>query len=49
MQTGWWENFFHGVALDFWRAVVSDDQTREEADFIQRQGLQSGSRAADAN
>ncbi|MDQ1728904.1 MAG: hypothetical protein QOD33_1029 [Pyrinomonadaceae bacterium] len=37
MQTGWWENFFHGVALDFWRAVVSDDQTREEADFIQRQ------------
>lgn len=32
----WWENFFHGVALDFWRAVVSDEQTRAEADFIQK-------------
>jgi SAM-dependent methyltransferase len=31
----WWENFFHGVALDFWRAVITDDQTRAEADFIQ--------------
>lgn len=37
MQTNWWENFFHGVALDFWRAVVSDEQTRGEADFIQKQ------------
>jgi SAM-dependent methyltransferase len=32
----WWENFFHGVALDFWRAVISDEQTRAEADFIQK-------------
>ena len=37
MQTNWWENFFHGVALDFWRAVVSEEQTRGEADFIQKQ------------
>ncbi len=37
MQTNWWENFFHGVALDFWRAVVSEEQTRAEGDFIQRQ------------
>lgn len=36
MQTNWWENFFHGVALDFWRAAVSDEQTRAEADFIQK-------------
>ena len=33
----WWENFFHGVALDFWRAAISDEQTRAEADFIVKQ------------
>ena len=36
MQTNWWENFFHGVALDFWRAAISAEQTRAEADFIQK-------------
>ena len=34
MQTNWWENFFHGIALDFWRAAISDEQTRAEAHFI---------------
>lgn len=34
MQTNWWENFFHGIALDFWRAAISVEQTRAEADFI---------------
>jgi cyclopropane fatty-acyl-phospholipid synthase-like methyltransferase len=37
MQENWWENFFHGVALDFWRAAMSEEQTRAEADFIQKQ------------
>ena len=37
MQENWWENFFHGVALDFWRAAVSNEQTRVEADFIEMQ------------
>src|ERR1700730_1141414 len=37
MQTNWWENFFHGIALDFWRAAISDEQTRAEADFIKNQ------------
>jgi SAM-dependent methyltransferase len=32
----WWENFFHGVALDFWRAVITSEQTCAEADFIQQ-------------
>jgi SAM-dependent methyltransferase len=36
-MTNWWENFFHGVALDFWRAVLSDEQTRAEADFLEDQ------------
>jgi SAM-dependent methyltransferase len=48
MQKNWWENFFHGVALDFWRAVVSDEQTRAEADFIQKQlQLSAGARVLD--
>jgi SAM-dependent methyltransferase len=37
MHTNWWENFFHGVALDFWRAAVSAEQTRADADFIAKQ------------
>lgn len=43
MATNWWENFFHGVALDFWRAAVSDEQTRAEADFIEKQLRLTGS------
>lgn len=37
MSDNWWENFFHGVALDFWRAAVSAEFTRTEADFIAKQ------------
>ncbi|HVQ39774.1 MAG TPA: class I SAM-dependent methyltransferase, partial [Pyrinomonadaceae bacterium] len=37
MKTNWWENFFHGIALDFWRAAITDEQTRAEADFINNQ------------
>ena len=37
MQTNWWENFFHGIALDFWRAAISDEQTHAEAEFINNQ------------
>lgn len=48
MPTNWWENFFHGVALDFWRAAVSDEQTRAEADFIAKQlRLASGPKVLD--
>lgn len=35
-KTEWWKNFFTGVALDLWRAAVTDEQTRVEADFIQK-------------
>ncbi|HEV7683759.1 MAG TPA: class I SAM-dependent methyltransferase [Pyrinomonadaceae bacterium] len=37
MTINWWENFFHGVALDFWRAAVTAEHTRAEADFIAKQ------------
>jgi SAM-dependent methyltransferase len=40
-MTEWWKTFFQGVALDFWRAVVTDEQTRAEADFIQKHLLLS--------
>ena len=43
MAINWWENFFHGVALDFWRAAVSAEQTRAEADFIAKQLQLAGS------
>jgi len=48
MPTNWWENFFHGVALDFWRAAISKEQTRAEADFINHQlQLPIGARVLD--
>jgi SAM-dependent methyltransferase len=48
MQTNWWEYFFHGIALDFWRAVVSDEQTSAEADFIQKElQLSAGAKVLD--
>ena len=31
----WWRTFFSGLMVDFWLAVPSDEQTRQEADFIQ--------------
>ncbi len=34
MTINWWDNFFHGVALDFWSAVITDEQTAAEARFI---------------
>lgn len=37
MPENWWENFFHGVALDFWRAAIPAELTRAEADFVTKQ------------
>src|SRR6266436_4098100 len=34
--TDWWQTFFNGLALDMWRAAVSPEQTRTEADYLQR-------------
>lgn len=30
----WFEDFFHGVALDLWRKVVPPERTRQEVDFF---------------
>ena len=36
MTQEWWENFFDGIALDMWRQAFSEEQTRAEADFLQK-------------
>jgi SAM-dependent methyltransferase len=43
MKDNWWENFFHGVALDFWRAAIPAELTHAEADFIAKQLQLTGS------
>lgn len=30
----WWKDFFQGVTLDLWRAVITEEQTRAEAGCI---------------
>jgi SAM-dependent methyltransferase len=32
----WWENFFTGITLDFWRQVFTEEHNRAEADFIEK-------------
>jgi SAM-dependent methyltransferase len=42
IKTNWYEDFFHGVANDLWRKCVSPEQTRAEADFLEKTlGLKS--------
>jgi len=35
-QTDWWKNFFSGLVVDFWRAVMPAETTRAEADFLEK-------------
>lgn len=36
MESEWYKDFFRGVALDVWRGAVSPEQTRAEADFLEK-------------
>ncbi len=48
MNPKWYESFFHGIVLDMWRAAASPEQTRLEADFLERAlGLRPGARVLD--
>ena len=48
VSSNWYENFFHGIALDLWRKAVSDEQTKDEADFLVKTlECASGSRLLD--
>ena len=35
-RSNWFEDFFHGIANDLWRKAVTAEQTRSEADFLER-------------
>ncbi len=48
IPTNWWEDFFHGLFVEFWRAALPPDVTRAEADFFQeRLRLSPGARVLD--
>ena len=32
----WWETFFTGLIVDFWRAAMPPEATRAEADFFEK-------------
>jgi SAM-dependent methyltransferase len=32
----WWKGFFSGLAVEMWRAVTTEEQTRREADFLEK-------------
>ncbi|HET7840062.1 MAG TPA: class I SAM-dependent methyltransferase [Terriglobia bacterium] len=32
----WWKGFFNGLAAEMWRHAISEDQTRKDADFIEK-------------
>jgi cyclopropane fatty-acyl-phospholipid synthase-like methyltransferase len=34
IPTNWYEDFFHGIALDLWRKAISPEQTKAEGDFL---------------
>lgn len=36
VQSNWWEDFFHGVAVDMWLNAVSPEHTAQEAEFVAR-------------
>src|SRR6266446_5710496 len=44
IPSNWYENFFHGVALDLWRKALPPEHTKAEADFLV-QALQCNARS----
>ena len=36
VQTNWWEQFFEGVAVEMWLDAIPPEQTRREADRLER-------------
>lgn len=48
IQSNWWENFFHGLAVDLWLKAVSPEHTRHEAAYVERTlGLAPGAEVLD--
>src|SRR2546427_478081 len=34
VPSNWYEDFFHGVAIDLWRKAIPPEHTQAEADFL---------------
>src|SRR5689334_5954588 len=34
VPSNWYEDFFHGLALELWRKAIAPEQTKAEGDFI---------------
>jgi SAM-dependent methyltransferase len=48
MADEWWKDFFGGLVVDFWRAAMTPETTRAEADFLSKSlGLGPGARVLD--
>ena len=48
MADQWWKDFFNGLIVEFWQAVVPEETTRAEADFFEKHlRLGPGSRVLD--
>lgn len=48
MKDEWWRDFFGGLVVEFWRAAMTPEATRAEADFLaKRLALVPGSRVLD--
>jgi len=48
MNRRWYEEFFHGIALEMWRRAIPPERTRLEVDFLERAlGLRRGSSVLD--
>lgn len=48
MKTNWYEQFFHGLALQFWRGAVSAEVTASECEFIESElNVSPGSKVLD--
>src|SRR2546430_16054007 len=46
--SNWYEDFFHGVTLDLWRKAVPAEQTKGEAEFLNKNlGCEPGARVLD--
>jgi len=45
MRTNWFEDFFRGLALEFWRQAVTPQETEQDVHFINSElALPHGSR-----
>jgi SAM-dependent methyltransferase len=48
VENDWWRSFFTGVTVDFWLSATTPEQTRSEADFLERMlRLAPGARVLD--